>query len=110
MARSAGPPATSIILVAEQADLVDVGDFGGADRRRAEGAAEAEDASRAAPNAPGAMAFMEFSLRLGETIDLYGVAFRDSTLASSIELFHGFPVSCSACCRGRPWYRIKPPH
>jgi hypothetical protein len=27
------------------------------------------------------MAVMEFSLRLGETIDLYDVAFRDSTLA-----------------------------
>jgi len=37
---------------------------------------------------------MEFSLRLGETIDLYDAAFRDSTLASNIELFHGFP-ECS---------------
>jgi len=48
----------------------------------------AAEASSAAPNAPSAMAFMEFSLRLDETIDLYGAAFRDSTLA---------------------WYRIKPP-
>jgi hypothetical protein len=27
---------------------------------------------------------------LGETIDLYDAAFRDSTLASNIELFHEF--------------------
>jgi hypothetical protein len=33
---------------------------------------------------------MECSLRLGETIDLYDAAFRDSTLASNIELFHEF--------------------
>jgi hypothetical protein len=51
---------------------------------------EAADASSAAPNAPGAMVFMECSLRLGETIDLYDAAFRDSTLASNIELFHEF--------------------
>src|SRR6185312_15267237 len=37
IARSPGPPAASIILVAEQTDLVDVGGFGGADRRRVEG-------------------------------------------------------------------------
>jgi hypothetical protein len=37
------------------------------------------------------MAFMAFSLRLGETIHLYDAAFPDSTLASNIELFHGFP-------------------
>jgi hypothetical protein len=42
------------------------------------------------------MAFMEFSLRLGETIDLYDAVFRDSTLASNIELFHGFP-ECWPC-------------
>src|SRR4029079_636929 len=53
------------------------------------GAAKAEDASSAPPNAPRAMAFMEFSLRLGETLD--HVAIRDSSLASNIELFHGFP-------------------
>jgi hypothetical protein len=34
------------------------------------------------------MVFIEFSLRFGETIDLYDAAFRDSTLASNIELFH----------------------
>ena len=50
------------------------------------GAAEAADASSAAPNAPSAMAFMAFSLRLGETIDLYDAAFRNSTLASNILL------------------------
>jgi len=33
IARSSGPPAASIILVADQTDLVDVGDFSGADRR-----------------------------------------------------------------------------
>jgi hypothetical protein len=32
------------------------------------------------------MAFMDFSLRLAETIDTYDAAFRDSTLASNIEL------------------------
>src|SRR5882672_10557727 len=37
IARSSDPPAASIILVADQTDLVDVGDFGGADRRRVEG-------------------------------------------------------------------------
>ena len=37
IARSSGPPAASIILVANQTDLVDVGDFSGADRRRVEG-------------------------------------------------------------------------
>jgi hypothetical protein len=42
------------------------------------------------------MAFMEFSLRSGETIDLYDAAFRESTLASNIELFHGFP-ECWPC-------------
>jgi hypothetical protein len=39
-----------------------------------------------------------FSLRFGETIDLYDAAFRDSTLASNIELFHGFP-ECWPCGR-----------
>src|SRR5262245_61034743 len=37
MARSSGPPAASIILVADETDLIDVGDVGGADRRRVEG-------------------------------------------------------------------------
>jgi hypothetical protein len=37
------------------------------------------------------MAFMAFSLRLGETIHLYDAAFRDSTQASNIEPFHRFP-------------------
>src|SRR6266446_233330 len=37
IARPSDPPAASIILVADQTDLVDVGDFGGADRRRVEG-------------------------------------------------------------------------
>src|SRR3981189_1568479 len=37
IARSSGPPAASIILVADQTDLVDVGDFSGADRRCVEG-------------------------------------------------------------------------
>jgi hypothetical protein len=42
------------------------------------------------------MAFMEFSLRLGETIDLYDAASWDSTLVSNIELFHGFR-NCRPC-------------
>ena len=37
IARSSDPPAASIILVANQTDLVVVGDFSGADRRRVEG-------------------------------------------------------------------------
>ena len=37
IARSSGPPAASIILVADQIDLVDVGDFSGADRPCVEG-------------------------------------------------------------------------
>jgi hypothetical protein len=32
------------------------------------------------------MAFMKFSLRFGQTIDLYEAVFRDSILASNIEL------------------------
>jgi hypothetical protein len=105
IARSPGPPAAAI-LVADQTDLVDVGDFGGADRQRVEGAAEAADASSAAPNAPSAMAFMEFSFRSGETIDLSDAAFRNSTLVSNIELFHGFP-ECWPCGRSRS-VRSKP--
>jgi hypothetical protein len=42
------------------------------------------------------MVFMEFSLRLGETTDVYDEAFRDSTLAANIELFDGFQER-------RPW-------
>ncbi len=48
------------------------------------------------------MAFMEFHLRLGETIDLYDAAFLDSSLAL---MFHGFlcwptaPGRSTACGR-----------
>ena len=67
-------------------DLADAGDFGGADRRRVEGRGGSGGREQRGTNAPSAMAFMAFSLRLGETIDLYDAAFRDSTLASNILL------------------------
>ena len=78
IARSSGPPAASIILVANQTDPVDAGDFGGANRRRVEGRGGSGGCEQRGPECAQCDGFTAFSFRFGQTLDLMS-GVRDST-------------------------------
>src|SRR5262245_27936806 len=83
IARSPGPPAASIILVADEANSVEVGDFGGADRRRAErggGSGGREQHGGECARRDGLHGVLP---SVGVTIELYGAAYPDSMLANA---------------------------